>query len=94
MFVDTDTVDSVRSLVADALLRKVNSVRSDINANRRGHTSIVPQSQIRRKARELAGVLDVYFAVFHSGDAEGFDQALVDAAQETKFVGLKFKNSR
>jgi hypothetical protein len=82
MFIDTDTAADVRNIVADSLRRKVNSLNSDIATYRRGQTSIVPKSQLRRKAIELAGQIEVYFAVFHSGDADGFDAALVASAQE------------
>ena len=91
MFIDTDTVADVRAIVADSLSRKVNSLRSDIAANRRGSTSVVPQAQIRRKAVELRAYVDVYFAVFHHGDAEGFDLELVQAANEVRHEGSTFK---
>lgn len=84
MFVDNDTTADVRNIVASSLLRKVNSLRSDINANRRGQTVIVPKAQLRRKAAELSGIIDVYFDVFHYGQAEGFDAALVEEAQATR----------
>lgn len=90
-FIDTDNVADVRNIVADTLRYATNSLRSDIAANRRGSTSVVPQSQIRRKSAELTGHIDVYFAVFHHGDAEGFDRELAKAATEARHEGLTFK---
>ncbi len=84
MFIDTDTATDVRNLVALALQRAVNSLNSDISAYRRGSTSVVPKAQLKRKAIEMAGSIDMYFTVFHWGEAEGFDPALVDAANAAR----------
>lgn len=84
MFIDTDTTADVRNLVADNLRRKVNTINSDLAAHKRGSTAVVPKAEIKRKAIELAGHIDMYFVVFHWGEAEGFDAALVDQANKAR----------
>lgn len=86
MFIDTDTVADVRYIVARALREKINNINGDLAAHKQGSTSIVPKSQIRRKSIELKGALEVYMAVYHYGDAEGFEQNLLDAANEARLA--------
>lgn len=84
MFIDTDTVADSRGLVGRALREATNNLRSDIQAHKNGNTSIVPKSQLRRKAIVLEGYLAVYNVVYHYGDAEGFDYRLIDNAQAAR----------
>lgn len=83
-FIDTDTVADARGIVARALREATNSLNGDLVAHKRGNTSIVPKSQLRRKAIELAGYIGAYQAVYHYGDADGYDIALIVAAQDAR----------
>ena len=95
MFIDTDTAQDVRNLVADTLQRKVNSLNSDLAAFNRGATAIVPKSQLRRKAVEMAGYIEMYFTVFHWGESEGFDASLIDSANTaTKTVAALYGKTK
>jgi len=83
MFIDTDTTTDVRAIVADLLRRRTNSLNADVATHSRpGYT--VPKSQIRASFHELRGIIDTYYAVFHQGEAEGFDTALVAAAHAAR----------
>lgn len=84
MFIDTDTVADVRDIVADQLNRAANRINSDIAAHKRGNTATVPKSQIRRGAIVLEGYIGVYNAVFHYGEAEGYDHTLLDKANAAR----------
>lgn len=93
MFIDTDTTaKDVRDIVANSLRRKVNGLNSGLSALRRGQTSVATRASLKARAAEMRGIIDVYFDVYHYGQAEGFDTDLVTNANAAlAAVGALYK---